>query len=140
MLKKVSLVFLISVVAYFCICWVRATRSFYLTSYTFTLCYFALTYACLEKLKFQDRMNNIYVCIAIILGFTLVELPIRIMDFGGTIESLIITLFTVISVLLSLICWIEKRFMTTFLALVIIVLLNTCALSQWLEYIGCEIK
>ena len=140
MLKKISLVFLISVVLYFCICWVRATRSFYLTSYTFTLCYFALTYACLEKLKFQDKMNSIYVCIAIILGFTLIELPIRIIDFSGTIESLIITLFAAISVLLSLICWIEKRFVTAFLSLAIIVLLNTCALARWLEYIGCEIK
>ena len=135
MLKKISIVFLLSLIVYFGICWVRATKSDYMVSYTFMLCYFALTYVCLEKLKFQDTVKNVYVCGAIIGGFTLIELPVRIMDFGGTIYSLIFTLFTMISVLLALLCWIEKRLITTFLSLVIIVLLNTCALPQWGEYI-----
>ena len=140
MLKKFSIVFLLSLVIFLCVCWVRA-QSCYLASYTFTLCYFAFTYTCLEKLKFQDIMKSVYMCIAIILGFTLIESPLYIMDligltdFRSSMTSAMITLFTIISVLLALLCWIEKRLITTFLALVIIVLLNTCALPQWVNFV-----
>ena len=140
MFKKYFIVFLLSLVIFFCVCWVRA-QSCYLASYTFTLCYFAFTYACLEKQKFQDTLKNVYVCIAVILGFTLIESPLYIMDLTGltdfrnTLTSYMITLFTIISVLLALLCWIEKRLITTFLSLVIIVLLNTCALPQWVKFV-----
>ena len=134
MFKKYFIVFLLSLVIFFCVCWVRA-QSCYLASYTFTLCYFAFTYACLEKLKFQDTLKNVYLCIAVILGFTLIESPFYIMDFWGSATSAMIVLFTIISVLLALLCWIEKRLITTFLSLVIIVLLNTCALPQWVKFV-----
>ena len=140
MFKKLLRLFFLSVVMYLCICWVRATKSYYLTSYTFTLCYFAFSYACFERLKLSNRQQYIYACVAIILGFMLIELPVRVVDFSGTISTLIITLFTAISVILAFLCWIEKRIITYFLALVILILLNISVLPQWVDYIGGQIK
>lgn len=88
----------------------------------------------------MDSVITIYACIAIILGFLVIELPIRVMDFAGTISTLIITLFTAISVILAFLCWVEKRMVTFFLSVVVLILLNVGVLPQWVDYIGGQIK
>lgn len=131
MKKKLLLLFFCSILLFLITCW-SAALSGYAAGFTESICYFALTYYAL--LKFSEMgMNdkNTIVILTIILGRIILEIPVRFMDFRGSLASLGITVVVLTSILLALLCFREKRISVFILSTIIIVLLNTFGLYTW---------
>ena len=75
--------------------------------------------------------KNTIVILTIILGRIILEIPVRFMDFRGSLASLGITVVVLTSILLALLCFREKRISVFILSTIIIVLLNTFGLYTW---------
>lgn len=83
-------------------------------------------------------MTLFWIGFTIILGRLIVEIPIRVADFRGTASTLIHTANVLVAIVLGLITYHEKRLMTLFLCLIIIVLLNTIGIKLWDVTYGFE--
>lgn len=106
--------------------------SFYAGASVQSICFFGLTWFCADKLKDQP-ISPFAIALAIIIGRVIWELPIRIIDFYESIISLMLPVFSIVSIVLGLICYREKRAATYFLSGVVLILLNTYVHQAWLE-------
>ncbi len=69
--------------------------------------------------------------LALILGRLLLELTVRIMDIRSGFATLIVTFICILSIILGILCYKEKRPIVYALSIIIGVVLNTFVLQQW---------
>ncbi len=88
----------------------------------------------LERYAKKDT-DGIPVVLMIMLGRIILEIPIRIDYFSGTIGSLFVTIVVLIAIVLSMSYWYKKKLYILILSLVIMMLLNTFGHDLWLKHV-----
>jgi len=111
-----------------------AKYSIFAEGWTQSVCYFVLTYILLDKYS-EERKQYIPIVLAIIAGRFLIEIPIRIIDFYDSLFSFFVPIIAISSIILSAICYKEKRIAIYIMAVIIVVLLNTVVHYSWYHYI-----
>ena len=132
--KTFWLSFALSVLVFLITCW-----SIILGCYTCALLesitISALTWGILSKLDQQGKSSTDYapiVGIGICVGRLLVEVPVHILDFYGTLSACGALLISLITVVLTVVCYNAKQTSTLVLALLVYLLLNLCAHPLWI--------
>lgn len=123
----------ISLLLFLVMSWVHTFQAL-ICGWAYSVCYFAFTWICLQV--FLPKTENKYpiVISAIIIGRIILEIPIRISDFGDSFATLMFPIITIISVLLAAVCYYEKRVSVYVLSAIILLLVNTFVHECFLEY------
>lgn len=130
-MKKFGIVLVSSAILALLLCLLNATKSLGFASLGKSVCFFAFTYYVLEKYC-KDSNTCMWSIVAVIcVGTELPELPVRIFDFRGTCGSIPAAIVVMLSVVLSAICYREKKSIVVALTIVIMLLLCTLGLDAW---------
>lgn len=123
----------LSLLLYLSIVWIHTFDAF-VSGWTYSVCYFACTWICLQL--FLSKYANKYwpIILGMILGRIILEIPLRIYDWGGTFSTLMFPIITIISILLAAVCYYEKRVSAYVLSAIILLLVNTFGHECFLEY------
>ena len=133
--KKYFLIsFLVSMLAFLLCCW-TAAYSLYAAGWAESVCYFVVTFLLLNKFANPNTYGAPYL-LAIILGRFVLELPVRLTEFGTTLFSLFIPLIVLATIILASLYFKEKRPAVLILSVIIIILLNTLAHEDWINCFG----
>lgn len=130
--KHFGTVFAISLAVHLTLAWWLIAFDPYLACAGNAIIYFGLTWMCLEKFKDSEQNYTTGILTAIILGRIIAEVPIRISDFTGSMGSLMITVFTLVTILLSAVCHKERNTSVYALTIIVEILLISCAHHIWL--------
>ena len=92
--------------------------------------FFALSWFVARK---EEKNNlSIYgIAFALILGRILLEIPIRTMDFVGTVGSILIPVNSILAIILGLCCYRSKNSSVYILSIVIEILMATFVQETW---------
>ena len=130
MKKTYFIVFLISMLVFLLTCW-TAKFTVYAAGWAESLSYFVLTFVVLRKYAKPDTYGWPFV-LSIVLGRLLLEVPVRILDFNGSLFSMFVPMIVVVSILLGAVYFRERRNSVLVLAVIVLILLNTTAHDAWL--------
>ena len=126
---------LLSLLLFLAVCWSAAFRDsspYWVAS----VGYFLLTWLCLDGFsKKVPDLNPWMIGLAAILGQLIIQIPVRCLDFYGSIGSLMIVVSCVIAILLAVICFKDRRPHSFVLAYVVMTLFNTCVAHMWDGYV-----
>lgn len=100
-----------------------------------SLGFFLLTYLLLEKLQNYDGLKVWSIALSIMAGRLLIEIPIRIFDFYGTLGSMLITVSCILAIILGTICYKIKGSYTFILSYIVLVLFNTAVVDFWEKFL-----
>lgn len=132
--KKCLLIpFFGSLLVFLLTCWTAAFRG-PSAEWAESVSFFLFTYCMLERYAKKDT-DGIPVVLMIMLGRIILEIPIRIDYFSGTIGSLFVTIVVLIAIVLSMSYWYKKKLYILILSLVIMMLLNTFGHDLWLKHV-----
>lgn len=132
--KHYFLTLLLSIVVSLCLAWTRAFKSVWIGSWCFTMGYALLTYLVLNKLNPEKVKEVVGLAVAVAVGSFLLEIPIRVLDFVGTYASLLEPVIVTAGIGLTALCYVRKSMVTLTLSFIIILLLNTVVMHEWLEF------
>lgn len=132
--KKCLLIpFFGSLLVFLLTCWTAAFRG-PSAEWAESVSFFLFTYCMLERYAKKDT-DGIPVVLMIMLGRIILEIPIRIDCFSGTIGSLFVTIVVLIAIVLSMSYWYKKKLYILILSLVIMMLLTTFGHDLWLKHV-----
>ena len=120
-----------SICCYVILCWVNAMGDMYLSSCVYTVSYFYLTWLWLER--FYRSINRWIIVWAVVLGFLLCVGPIWIVDSKCFMYDVLLMLSIISAIVLSAICYKERKMSTYILSFVILLLLNSVGQYVWLN-------
>lgn len=100
-----------------------------------SLGFFLLTYLLLEKLQNYDGLKVWSIALSIMAGRLLIEIPIRIFDFYGTLGSMMIAVSCILAIILGTICYKIKDSYTFILSYIVLVLFNTAVVDFWSKFL-----
>lgn len=124
---------------YLCFCWWFMAISPEACLWVDCVLFFAYSWYCSRLC--MDKGKNITLCVtAIIIGRIIPIIPLLVLEFGDTYASLIFVIASVASIILAAICCLEKKVSVYFLAIIIIILINTFAYSVWMEWVNGLMK
>ncbi len=132
--------FALSILAYL-LTFASMTLSIYAAALIESIVLFALTWIALDKA--QNKLGapaTSIVCTAIILGRLVLEVPVHVMDFGGTLAALGVLFICIITVLLAAVCFNVRRHSVIVLSLAVYALLNLCTLPMWTLSVASNFK
>lgn len=137
-MKEKVIVFLkvagISLAAFLCICWTAGTES--LNAYwSEALVFFVITFFMCEKFASSRQLGAGTVAIASAVGRIILEIPIRISDWLGTVGSLMLTLESLVAIFMAWVCWKYKKPVVFILTLVIFILINSFIPEMWDDFL-----
>lgn len=128
--KKLLLItFATSVFLYLCVFWVNYFQNLYLSAWVHSLAFISLTWLWLSKKGKEAGMTSIVG--AIILGRIILEIPVRILDFTGTMNTLMLPVSSLLSILLISLCIYKRNIGVYTLSIIIIILANTILQTIW---------
>lgn len=122
-----------AIVLFLCICWLSAYGAPN-AIWSQTFCYSGLTWYALSKAS-SRKMSLGFTSLALVIGRLLPVLLVYVTDFRGSLGNLIIDLSCIASILLTTVCFHEKRPYAFVLSAIIIILLNTFVFSEYEEWI-----
>jgi len=115
-----------------CVCW-TARYTIYAAGWAESISFFLLTFILLNKFA-KPNTYGIPIVLSIILGRTILEIPVRLFDFYGSLFSLFVLAISVISILLGANYYRERRIVDLVFSAIIMILLNTVAHHAWFDY------
>lgn len=128
-------IFLASLILCLVLTLFNALKSIFISSWVNSICFFCFTLLLLNVKSHNATINDIMkMTVSIILGYSIIPIFIHVIDFRGTYYSLLIWPITIVSVLLSAVCWYEKRYSVYVLSVIIMVMLNSIVQSYFLDY------
>lgn len=128
--KKLLLItFATSVFLYLCVFWVNYFQNLYLSAWVHSLAFISLTWLWLSKKGKEAGMTNIVG--AIILGRIILEIPVRSLDFTGTMNTLMLPVSSMLSILLISLCFYKRNIGVYTLSIILIILANTILQTIW---------
>ena len=130
-IKRILSLIGISSLLFLCISWSMALSG-YAAGWIEGICFFELAWLCTHYLQNKD-ISSVTITLSIVFGRILLELPIRIMDFRGSIGSLMVTIICIVAIILGVVCYQEKRPIAYILSTIVLILLNTFAHHFFLE-------
>ena len=113
-------------------CWVNII-DYHLTDCIIAICTFTMTFICLEYFKADGKTKYWLVCLGVLLGQNIIPLPIHILDFSGSLQSLYFVFTTIINTILAAICYKEKKLTTFILCFIFFLLMTTYVHQTWVE-------
>ena len=111
-----------------------AKYTVYAEGWAQSIAYFALTFMLLNKYE-SSSSYGIPTVISIILGRIILEIPIRIMDFSGSVFSMFVPIVALVSIILGALYFKERKNLVLILEIIIIILLNTVAHEAWIKFV-----
>ena len=132
MMKKKELLlitFATSVFLYLCVFWVNYFQNLYLSAWVHSLAFISLTWLWLSKKGKEAGMTSIVG--AIILGRIILEIPVRSLDFTGTMSTLMLPVSSMLSILLISLCFYKRNIGVYTLSIILIILANTILQTIW---------
>lgn len=132
--KHYFLTLLLSIVVYLCLMWTRAFGSVWISCLCFTMGYALLTYLVMNRLKPETTKEVVGLAVAVAVGSFLLELPLRVVDFVGTYASLLVPIIVITGIGLTALCYVKKSMVVLTLSFIIVLLLNTVVMHEWLEF------
>ena len=128
--KKLLLItFATSVFLYLCVFWVSYFLNLYLSAWVHSLAFISLTWLWLSKKGKEAGMTSIVG--AIILGRIILEIPVRSLDFTGTMSTLMLPVSSMLSILLISLCFYKRNIGVYTLSIILIILANTILQTIW---------
>ena len=128
--KKLLLItFATSVFLYLCVFWVNYFQNLYLSAWVHSLAFISLTWLWLSKKGKEAGMTSIVG--AIILGRIILEIPVRSLDFTGTMNTLMLPVSSMHSILLISLCFYKRNIGVYTLSIILIILANTILQTIW---------
>lgn len=128
--KKLLLItFATSVFLYLCVFWVNYFQNLYLSAWVHSLAFISLTWLWLSKKGKEAGMTSIVG--AIILGRIILEIPVRSLDFTGTMSTLMLPVSSMLSILLISLCFYKRNIGVYTLSIILIILANTILHTIW---------
>lgn len=126
---------LFSVLLFLLTCW-SAAFQVYTPYWIESVGFFLLTYICIDE--FSKRIPDInpwMIGLAVILGQLIIQIAIRATDFFGSIGSIMIVASCIITTILAVFCYKDKRPYTFILSYIVISLFNTFVAQAWENYV-----
>lgn len=123
----------LSVLLLLIVCW-TAGISAYICAWVETICYAILTLLLLKRYSQKDLKKTCIITSAIIIGHIILQLPVRIYDFYGCLWSLLTMINTIISIILTTLCYHKRKIYLYVLSVVTMIILNTVAHDAWIDY------
>jgi len=123
------IVFLYSMLVFLVTC-VAGAYSIYAAAGVESFVFMALTYILLQKYD-QDNTHTIAITSMIIIGRIILEIPVRVFDFVGSLSSMSTTLCCLTGIILGALYYREKRSSVLILSIIILFLLITIGVSEW---------
>lgn len=122
-----------SIMVFLLTCWNLAI-SIYSALWAETVSYYVLTIYMLDKYAKRETYG-FPVILMIMLGRVVLEIPVRMDDFLGTLSSLYVSVVVCISIILAAIYSHEKRNSIIVLSIIIFILLNSVGYDGWEHFI-----
>lgn len=122
----------LSALLFLIVCW-SSGISFYVATWVETIAYAILTLLLLKHYSQKDLKRTCIITTAIIIGHVILQLPVRVFDFEGTVISLLIMVNTIISIMLAALCYYKRQIYLYVLSIVIMIILNTVAHDAWID-------
>lgn len=98
--------------------------------------YFLLTYICIEEFtKRLPEINRWMIGFAVIFGQLIFQIPIRAIDFMGSLGSAMIVVSCLIATVLAVFCYTDKRPYTFILSYIVLSLFNSFVADVWNNYV-----
>ena len=119
-----------SVILYLAICWIHMFP-IELFAFVRPLCFWGLTFYFLEKYNSKGDLGMCQVMLAVGIGSVLPELPVRILDWHGTLFTIPVTAYTLGGIVLGGWCFKEKKASVFVASMFIMLLLCTFLLREW---------
>lgn len=142
--KNIGVIIASSVILYLIVMTTRIFQSNYLATICFTVSYFIFTLVFLRYFKERLGLSINRIVTAIIIGSFILEIPIRILDFKGSIFTLSSSIFTIVAIILAAISYKEKRTSVYVMSIIIILFLDFYVQRTWLKachkYFNTEYK
>lgn len=120
----------ISFILYLAICWIHMFP-IELFALARPLCFGGLTFYFLERYYNQGALGICQVMIAVFIGSVLPEIPVRILDWNGTLFTIPVTAYTFGGIILGGWCFKEKKASVVVASMFIMLLLCTFLLREW---------
>ncbi len=98
--------------------------------------FFLLTYVCIDV--FSKRLADInpwMIGLAVIVGQLIIQIPVRAIDFMGSLGSVMILVSCIIATLLAVFCYKDKKPYTFILSYVVMSLFNIFVADMWQNYV-----
>ena len=124
-----------SVILFLILCWSTQIGPVTTPYWVETLGYFIFTYFCLAKFSEKVPSLNIWaIACAAILGRIFLEIPVRIIDFSGSLCSILITVSCIISILLASVCFKYRTIYSFIISCIILSIFNSVIAIMWEQY------
>lgn len=123
---------IVSILLLLVVCW-SAGISFYLCAWIETISYAILTMFLLARYSQKENKKILVITSAIMLGLIILQLPIRIYDFSGSVISMMVLINTLLSIMFTALCYYKRKVYLYAISVVIIVLQNTLVHEAWLN-------
>ncbi len=99
-------IFFLSVLLYVCLFYVNGVRNAIAES-CLSLWFMALTWWCCKEYR-SETISLSFIGLPLIVGRVIIEIPMRVLDWSGTIYSLYLSIIGIIAILISLVCFQKK--------------------------------
>lgn len=131
--KIFLLSFLISALLFLLVCW-GAVYHVFAAAGVESVSFMVLTYILLYKFD-HDAKHVMTITTFVILGRLCFEIPVRMIDFYGSLGSLSVTICCLVGIILGAVSFKEKRISVYVLSVVIVLLFNTLFVAEWTRLI-----
>lgn len=122
----------LSALLFLALCWTQALQD-NIGLWAYSICYFALTYYCLQRYHGEGE-SMMPLIMAVVLGRIMLEVPIRIIDYVGTLCSLMHPVVSIIAITLGGMCYSVRKPWAYAASIAIIILFIAFVTPVWTEY------
>lgn len=112
--------------------------SVYLCACVETIVFYGLAWLVLRRNEQKWHVATGVLLSALVVGRLFLDVPVRILDFPRTLYSLMPTVNSLVAIFFAWLNYRDKRVMNIVLSVVIMILMNTCAHTQWLAYMDYQ--
>lgn len=130
--KRFWLVVAYSMALFLMLCWTQALQDS-TGLWIYSIGYFAFTWLCLDKYHSSNE-SVVAIIMAIVLGRIVLEVPVRLIDYVGTLWSLSYTTMSIIAVILGYVCHKYRNMWAFVMSIVIAMLFIIFVAPAWKEY------
>ena len=128
--------FLLSAVTTIVICPLNACHSLSFICLAKAIVFFTLAYIVFTGYKEQSEFSLLSLACIVSIGAVLPTLPVRMIDYVGTVANLYMEFIIIVSIFLAMLCYRDKRPAVFALSVVVMILLCHFGSEAWNSYIA----
>jgi len=122
----------LSLILFLATCWTGGI-SFALAATVEGLCFFVFTRYCCENFR-SETLRCWQIALAIIVGSCIIELPLRVNDFAGTLVSASVPIMRVIGIVLGAVCCNRNKVLVLLLCVAAIPICSYFLCDGWFTF------